>query len=52
MEKEGGTIAGNARKELELKSGEKVSTPENYLDKPESQKRLEQKNRKMEQGRI
>ena len=29
--KEGGTIAGNARHQLEQKSGQKVSTPENYL---------------------
>lgn len=28
---EGGTIAGNARKELEIKSGKKVSTKSNYL---------------------
>jgi DNA-damage-inducible protein D len=29
--KTGGTIAGNARRELENKSGEKVATPQNYL---------------------
>jgi hypothetical protein len=39
----GGTIAGNARKELELKSGEKVSANENYLTVPESQKKIESK---------
>lgn len=39
----GGGIAGNARKELEDKSGSKVSTKENYLKTPEKQKRLEQK---------
>ncbi len=39
----GGTIAGNARKELELKSGEKIPTPENYLKIPESQKKINQK---------
>ena len=27
----GGNIAGNARKELEEKSGEKIISPENYL---------------------
>lgn len=32
---EGGTIAGNARKELEEKSGTKVSTKENYKELPE-----------------
>ncbi len=36
---EGGTVAGIARKELEHRSGEKVSTPDNYLDKPEKEKR-------------
>jgi len=35
--KEGGDIAGEARKKLELKSGKKISTGENYL--PESKKR-------------
>lgn len=28
----GGKIAGNARKELEQKSGKKISTPDNYLE--------------------
>jgi DNA-damage-inducible protein D len=37
--KEGGEVAGNARKELEKKSSQKVSTKENYLDEPESKKR-------------
>ncbi|RLG13834.1 MAG: phage antirepressor protein [Candidatus Nanohalarchaeota archaeon] len=41
--KEGGEIAGDARKKLEIKSKEKISTPENYLEKPESVKRLERK---------
>lgn len=35
----GGQIAGGARKKLELESGEKISTPENYLEEPESIKR-------------
>lgn len=38
--KEGGTVAGNARRELEKKSGRKVVSRENYLDAPESVKRL------------
>ncbi len=38
--KQGGTVAGNARKELEKKSGRRVSTKENFLDTPESQRRL------------
>ncbi|MBL9218740.1 MAG: Bro-N domain-containing protein [Opitutaceae bacterium] len=37
---EGGTVAGNARRELEKKSGRKVISRENYLDAPESAKRL------------
>jgi hypothetical protein len=38
--KEGGNIAGKARKELEKKSNEKVSTKENYLQEPENKKKL------------
>lgn len=34
---EGGTVAGNARKELEEKSGTKVSTKTNYNELPEAQ---------------
>ena len=41
--KEGGTVAGIARKELEKRSLEKVSTSDNYLDKPEKTKKLEKK---------
>jgi len=37
---EGGTVAGNARRELEKKSGRKIVSSENYLDEPESAKRL------------
>ena len=37
---EGGTVAGNARKELEKKSGKKVSTRENYLTGPQDRKFL------------
>jgi hypothetical protein len=33
--REGGNIAGHARKELEIKSGQKVSTPANYLKVPQ-----------------
>ncbi|MFC1484835.1 Bro-N domain-containing protein [bacterium] len=36
--KEGGDVAGNARKELEQKSGRKVSSRENYLKIPKSKK--------------
>ena len=41
--KEGGTVAGVARKELEKRSGERVATSDNYLDKPEKVKKLENK---------
>jgi DNA-damage-inducible protein D len=41
--KDGGTVAGIARKELEQRSREKVATSENYLEKPESQKKLQNK---------
>jgi len=37
----GGTIAGDARKALQKKTGEKVSSPENYLIAPQDQKRLD-----------
>ncbi|MFH0869629.1 MAG: BRO family protein [archaeon] len=37
--KEGGTVAGNARKELEKKSGKPVVSNDNYLDEPEKAKR-------------
>ncbi len=38
--RKGGRIAGEAREKLEKETGEKVVTPENYLDEPEGQKRL------------
>ncbi|MBI9038697.1 MAG: hypothetical protein JEY97_11235 [Bacteroidales bacterium] len=38
--KEGGKIAGDAKNALEQKTEKKVSTNENYLDAPESKKRL------------
>ncbi len=37
---EGGAVAGNARKELERKSGKKVITKENYLKLPQNKKLL------------
>ena len=36
----GGLVAGKARRDLESKTGKRVSTKENYLQTPESQKRL------------
>ncbi len=38
--KDGGKIAGDAKKELEKKTGKKISTNKNYLDAPENKKRL------------
>ncbi|HLD89079.1 MAG TPA: BRO family protein [Candidatus Nanoarchaeia archaeon] len=37
--RKGGKIAGDARRKLELESGERVVTSENYFDEPEVQKR-------------
>ncbi|HAL50234.1 MAG: hypothetical protein UU40_C0009G0004 [Candidatus Uhrbacteria bacterium GW2011_GWD2_41_121] len=37
---EGGCVAGKAREDLETRSGKKVSSKENYLQAPESKKRL------------
>ncbi len=39
--KVGGSVAGKARKDLELKSGKKVSTNKNYLPKVKNRKELE-----------
>ena len=50
--KEGGTVAGVARKELEQRSGEKVATSENYLESPENQKKIELKNKKNKPKKI
>ncbi|MBI1934888.1 Bro-N domain-containing protein [Candidatus Woesearchaeota archaeon] len=41
--KEGGLVAGIARKELERKSGQKVSSRDNYLKEPEKKKRIARK---------
>jgi len=38
--RQGGTVAGNARRELEKKSGRKVVTSENYLSLAQSVKKL------------
>jgi hypothetical protein len=39
--RQGGSVAGKARKDLEQKSGKKVSTAKNYLQVPQSKKSLE-----------
>lgn len=38
--KEGGKIAGDAKKALEVRTGNKVSTKDNYLSIPETKKRI------------
>ena len=41
--RQGGEVAGNARKELEEKTGESIVSEENYLDVPEKVKRKKKK---------
>ncbi len=41
--RQGGEVAGNARKELELKTGESILTEENFLDAPEKLKKKRKK---------
>ena len=41
--RKGGRIAGGAREKLEKESGARVISPENYLNEPESRKRLKDK---------
>lgn len=48
--KRGGKVAGVARKELEDQTGEKVVTPDNYLDTPEIQKRIEKRKKPLNSG--
>jgi DNA-damage-inducible protein D len=38
--RKGGEVAGTARKDLEKKTGKRVVSPGNYLDEPESRKRI------------
>jgi hypothetical protein len=42
----GGRIAGEAREKLEVETGTKVTSPENYLVEPESRKRLKRRQEK------
>lgn len=41
--KEGGEVAGNARKDAEKRIGKSIINKENYLNKPEKRKKLEKK---------
>ena len=45
---EGGTVAGNARRELEEKSRTKISTKENYKEIPEIKRKAIKQNKKAE----
>ncbi|EKE20737.1 MAG: hypothetical protein ACD_7C00497G0010 [uncultured bacterium] len=45
--REGGSVAGKARKDLEKKSGKKVSTSKNYILKSESKKKINLKSKGM-----
>jgi DNA-damage-inducible protein D len=47
---EGGTIAGNARHELEEKSGTRVSTQENFKEIPEKKRKAIQKPHNLEES--
>ena len=38
--KDGGSVAGRARKDLEKHSGKRISTRENFKELPETQKRI------------
>lgn len=42
----GGRIAGEAREKLEIETGKKIVSPENYLTEPESKRRLANKPKK------
>lgn len=44
--KQGGSVAGKARLDLETKTGKKVVTSENYLPEPQKNKQLNNKKRK------
>lgn len=41
--RKGGKIAGDAREKLEIETGDRVVSPDNYLAEPESRKRLKAK---------
>jgi hypothetical protein len=44
--RKGGRIAGEAREKLEIETGANVVSQENYLQEPESKKRLKRKTHK------
>ena len=49
--RKGGKIAGDARQKLEVETGEKVSTTENYLVEPEEKKRIKGKKPSVKHGK-
>ncbi|MDO8509827.1 MAG: Bro-N domain-containing protein [bacterium] len=44
--RDGGSVAGNARKDIEIRSGEKVVTKQNYLEQKQNKKLLGKKPKK------
>lgn len=49
--RKGGKISGDARQKLEIETGEKVSTAENFLTEPEDKKRLDGKKTTVKPGK-
>ena len=45
--KDGGDVAGSTRKDIEKKLGKSIVSSDNFLEKPEGQKRLESKTRRV-----
>ncbi len=50
--RDGGGIAGNARKEIELKTGKKVITKKNFKDFQEGKKRIEEAKKDIQARRV
>ena len=44
--RQGGSVAGKARRDLETKTGKKVVSPKNYLPKADKNKQLNNKKKK------
>lgn len=44
--KQGGSVAGKARRDLEMKTGKQVVSSENYLPEPKKNKQLNQRKKK------
>jgi predicted outer membrane repeat protein len=50
--KQGGAVAGNARLELESRTGRRVVSPDNYLPEAKKNKRQKKVRRKNSQSRL